>query len=849
MQEDFLFSDEDADGDEGASIQNVEDDHSAWKILIVDDEPEVHTLTKLNLHSLEFRGLGLSLVSAYSAAEALELLEKHNDIAVILLDVVMEDDSSGLQLVDKIRKEMNNKHVRIILRTGQPGHAPEAEVVLKYDINDYRSKTDLTQERLITSVVGALRNYADMRDLEHSERERHLGEEKAAARSLFLASVSHEVRTPMHGILGTLELLNNTKPNADQQALIKICHDSAGYLLSIIDDILDFSKIDAGKLDIALEETNPSDLVYGALDQLASRAWLKDIELVAAIDPDVPTVLKCDPVRLQQVLTNLVGNAIKFTHQGHVTVRVSFTRSDFGQSTLNFEVEDTGVGISAEESTRLFTPFEQANLNTSRKYGGTGLGLAISKQLVDLMCGDISLESKLGEGSVFRFHVQVEEYGESNQPKGQLSGAKILLLGDHSAGTKVVTSVLVNAGATVVVPDHASDARDKLMEAYHQGERYSAVLIDETVQHQHCIHWLRQIREENALKNVPIGVMVRRSSGSLISRLRGYGIEQILMKVIRAEALTAAVANLVGESVLKTPAVSAFEEKDPMADASVATLIRFPDARVLVADDSLTNQVVVRRMLEHLSVTVRTVENGSEALEALALGAGNYHLVFMDCFMPDMEGYEVVRRLREFEQGTSDRLAVVALSASYLPEDIKASLEAGMDDYVSKPTDIATLALTLDKWLPDVCTRTEVAPNEALITDDVTALQAKVGKVSMTEEAEKAGIDLTTVLEVYGDLNGKVKVLVNIFMRDVPTFLQRLEAATSHRNSEEARRSAHNISGSCGVIGGVKLADAANRIEAFARNEHWRNVEEELSTLSSHYERMCRFFEAIDWSL
>jgi len=847
MQEDFLFSDEDTDGDEDVSIPNVEDNHRAWKILIVDDEPEVHTLTKLNLHSLEFRGLGLSLISAYSATEALELLEKHDDIAVILLDVVMEDDTSGLQLVDKIRKEMNNKHVRIILRTGQPGHAPEAEVVLRYDINDYRSKADLTQERLITSVIGALRNYADMLDLEHSERERHLVEEKAAARSLFLASVSHEVRTPMHGILGTLELLTNTKPNADQQALIKICHDSAGYLLSIIDDILDFSKIDAGKLDIALEETNPSDLVYGALDQLASRAWLKDIELVAAIDPDVPAVLKCDPVRLQQVLTNLVGNAIKFTHQGHVTVRAFFTRSDFGPSTLNFEVEDTGVGISAEESARLFTPFEQASLNTSRKYGGTGLGLAISKQLVDLMCGDISLESKPGEGSVFRFHVQVEEYGESKQPTGQLSGAKILLLGDNSAGTKVVTSVLVNAGAKVVVPDHASDARDKLMEAYHQGERYSAVLIDETVQHQHCIHWLRQIREENALKNVPIGVMVRRSSGSLISRLRGYGIEQILMKVIRAEALTAAVANLVGESLLETPAASAFEEQAPMMDASVATRIRFPDARVLVADDSLTNQIVVRRMLEHLSVTVRTVENGGEALEALALGAGNYHLVFMDCFMPDMEGYEVVRRLREFEQGTSDRLAVVALSASYLPEDIKASLEVGMDDYVSKPTDIATLAQTLDKWLPDVCTRIEVAPHEALITDDVTALQAKVGKVSMVEEAEKAGINLATVLEVYGDLNGKVKVLVDIFMRDVPTFLQRLEAATSHRNSEEARRSAHNISGSCGVIGGVKLAAAANRIEAFARNEHWRDVEEELSTLSSHYERMCRFFEAIDW--
>lgn len=851
MQEDFLFGGEDDVDDVGIDDESADKTVSPWKLLIVDDEPEVHTLTKLNLHSLEFRGAGLSLISAHSASEAEAMLQEHTDIAVILLDVVMESDTSGLKLVNKIRNEMDNKRVRIILRTGQPGHAPEAEVVLKYDINDYRAKTDLTQERLITSVVGALRNYADMLDLEKSERRRQHVEEKSAARSLFLASVSHEVRTPMHGILGTLELLSNTKPDNDQHALIKICHDSASYLLSIIDDILDFSKIDAGKLDISHEKVNPADLVYGALDQLASKAWLKDIEIAATIASNVPSKLECDPVRLQQVLTNLVGNAIKFTHEGHVHVRVWYEASESEPAALHFEVEDTGVGVSEEESARLFSAFEQASLNTSRKYGGTGLGLAISRQLVELMNGDIGLTSEVNVGSTFRFYVQVGAASETGGASTSLDNKLILLVADQGISTDVAKAALEDAGATVSVLSDASNIVDKLMQQIGVDNRYDAVLIDETVSQQHCIHWFRQVHQEDVLKRTPVGVMVRRSSGSLISRLRGLGIEQILMKVLRKEELIAAAGNLVGQEVRPLTIAEIQDQNSNMASLGdvVTTRLRFPDARVLVAEDSLTNQVVIRRMLEHLSVTVRTVENGREALEALALGAGNYHLVFMDCFMPDMEGQEVVRKLREFEKDTSDRLSVVALSASFLPQDIKSSLEAGMDDYVSKPTDIATLAQVLDKWLPDTCTRIEVDADDALVSDDVSAFQAKAGKISMTEEADKAGIDLTTILEVYGDLNGKVRVLVDIFMRDVPIFLQRLEAASLKMDSEGARRAAHNIAGSCGVIGGTKLGDAAQAVEAYARNEDWAKVEEELPNVSSLYERMCRFYEAVDWNL
>ncbi len=819
-----------------------------WKVLIVDDEPEVHTLTKLNLHSIGFRGAQIDFLSAHSAEEAEEYLAEMPDIAVILLDVVMESDDSGLKLVEKIRNEMNNQRVRIVLRTGQPGQAPEAEVVLKYDINDYRSKTDLTQERLITTVIGALRNYADMQDLERSERLRQVVEAKAAARSLFLASVSHEIRTPMHGILGTLELLSNTKPDEDQNSLIKICQDSAGYLLEIIDDILDFSKIDAGKLEISLKRVSVSDLVHGAVDQLASRAWLKDVELVVSIDHSVPDILECDPKRVSQVLLNLVGNAIKFTTVGHVLISVTYREKTDTTDELCFEVSDTGIGMDEEQKSRLFSPFEQASADTSRKYGGTGLGLAISKRLVELMNGSINAESEAGNGSTFRFTVEVSCSGEQPDKTELLRGSRVMLLGDANVAMRSVRDTLLRQKADVIHVSDAPEAGEQLLTSMLKGHPFDAILIDETVHHHHCIHWLREIRQRERLSDIPVGVMIRRSSRSLISRLRGYEINHIIMKVIRADALVSGVTGLVDRQESSVKMVNEGSVSDAPKPASAWSRIRFPGAKVLIADDSRTNQFVLRRMLEHLSVSVRIVENGRDAIRSLTEDIGAFHLAFIDCFMPDIEGFEVVRKLRSDEEGRPDRLPVVALSASFLPEDIELSREAGMDDYVSKPVDIATLAKTLDKWLSKDCPRVEANYDEALILEDYPILKSKAGKVSIVEEAEKAGIDLTKLLEIYGDLNARSRVLVDMFMRDIPRFIRELEISVARKDPERVRYSAHSIAGSCGVIGADDLAEAAQAIEYHVREENWREIEKLTPQLMGQCETACRFFETVEWN-
>ncbi len=820
-----------------------------WKILIVDDEPEVHTLTKLNLHSIDFRGAGIDFLSAYSAKQAEKILTDDAEIAVILLDVVMESDNSGLKLVEKIRNEMENNRIRIILRTGQPGQAPEAEVVLKYDINDYRSKTDLTQERMITTVIGALRNYADMQDLERGERHRRYIEAKSAARSLFLASVSHEIRTPMHGILGTLELLSNTKPDGDQHSLIKICQDSAGYLLEIIDDILDFSKIDAGKLQIAEKPVSPAELVHSAVDQLASRAWLKDVELMVHIMPGTPASVECDPKRVCQVLINLVGNAIKFTNQGHIIIRVSSQKLDDDVHELLIEVEDTGIGMTAEQQSRLFTPFEQASVDTSRKYGGTGLGLAISRRLVELMEGTIELESEPGIGSTFRFSLPVKAANTDKATTARLEGRKIMLVSDATDSMQTVVDILNAEQADLLHISDASQVSDKLLTGLAKGQPIEAILIDETVDHHHCVHWLREIRERERLADIPVGVMIRRSSRSLISRLRGYKVKQIVMKVIRAEALVSGVDNLVNpESAEMASEVPSSNAHNTNLVNSNLSRIRFPGTKVLVADDSRTNQLVLRKMLEHLSISVRIVENGKDAIKALTEDAGTFHLAFIDCFMPDIEGYEVARQLRQKENESGDRLPVVALSASFMPEDIQMSKEAGMDCYVSKPVDIATLADVLDKWLPSDCHRAETSHDEALVLEQYPVLKSKAGKVSIVDEAEKAGIDLTKLLEVYGDLNTRSRVLVDMFMRDIPLFIRELETSVARKDPERVRYSAHSIAGSSGVVGAFHLAESAHAIEYNVQGNNWDIIGKLTPQLMGQCEAACRFFEAVDWN-
>jgi PAS domain S-box-containing protein len=651
----------------------------------------------------------------------------------------------------------------------------------------------------------ALRMYA--RDLETARKR---AEEATRAKSEFLANISHEIRTPMNAMIGMTELALATRITREQREYLNAIQGSADALLTLVNDLLDFSKIEARKLQLDRVAFNLRDALEDTMRVLAPRADQKGLELVCHIHPEIPATVVGDPLRLRQIVVNLVGNAIKFSERGEVVLRVQAEPRGNGDVRLGFSVADTGIGIPLEKQAVIFEAFSQADSSTTRRYGGTGLGLAISAQLVELMGGRISVESEPGRGSTFRFtaRFEVQQPGMEELPPRwrSLSDLPVLIVDDNATNRRILEEVITNWHMRPVAVEGGASALAALEKSVRADQPFAVVLLDGHMPDMDGFAVAERISQERRYAGVKIVMLTSAGQAKDVARCRRLGISAYLTKPIKQSELFDVIVSAMGQPVGERPRAPQPRKRSQRGQRRL---------QVLVAEDNQVNQLVAKRILEKLGHQVTVVSNGREALAATQ--AGQFDLIAMDVQMPELDGLDATGAIRAWEKSAGTHIPIIAMTAHAMKGDRERCLAAGMDGYTSKPIRIRELEQAIAQLFGPSPAAEEPLPQET---------------------REDRVIDGAALLAGVDGNRRLLWELVRLFLADCPRRLAGIKEAVRRGDGETLRIEAHSLKGSVGNFAANQALAAAQRLEIMGRDGELDKAGDACMALESELARL-----------